>query len=448
MMKNILLKITGLLLVALVLLSASKPSIEGRAAVADVGELPPGMYIKAHNFLPGDTVIITNPSTKVSVEVFVFESIDEGVAAIVSSEVAEKLFITANTDTIVQIRKVVVSTEIAEADLGIVDTPIVVSEVSPSSQEVLDDSTEFNPDSLDKSIAEEDVLIDNLAIISSEPVIEEIPVEEPIEQTLSVEDTVEEIAFTDIIVPSNEELETPSEIEDTDAVVFTPFSDMSSLFSTTYPSETSSTEPVAEIPEVAIEDESTSTDIIEVTPLVEPIVVIDESQVQEEIEVIEETIAENIIEDASPNILIPTDENPAVALVEEPQVSLEPSYIEQSVAVVAEETIDIFALTPATEYVEEVPVFSGQMSDYIVDSITVEGTKKYYVQLATYKDSGNINTVLQNYSEKYPLALVESNIIANAYQVFVGPLTKDEYTVVLERFKTYGYKDAFLKIAN
>ena len=30
-------------------------------------------------------------------------------------------------------------------------------------------------------------------------------------------------------------------------------------------------------------------------------------------------------------------------------------------------------------------------------------------------------------------------------QMLVGPLTMDEYAVVLERFKSYGFKDAFLR---
>ena len=32
-----------------------------------------------------------------------------------------------------------------------------------------------------------------------------------------------------------------------------------------------------------------------------------------------------------------------------------------------------------------------------------------------------------------------------AYQVMVGPLTSDEYTVVQEKFRAFGFKDAFLR---
>ena len=33
----------------------------------------------------------------------------------------------------------------------------------------------------------------------------------------------------------------------------------------------------------------------------------------------------------------------------------------------------------------------------------------------------------------------------NGYQVLVGSLSMDEYGTVLNRFKSYGFKDAFVK---
>ncbi len=93
-------------------------------------------------------------------------------------------------------------------------------------------------------------------------------------------------------------------------------------------------------------------------------------------------------------------------------------------------------------------MFTGNINDFIVEDISMVDSKKFYIQLATYKDTSNIEKVLINYSDKYPLALVKAPTIANAYQVVIGPLTSDEYTVVLERFKSYGYKDAFLRIAS
>jgi len=87
--------------------SASKPSLDGRALVAASGELPPGLYIKAAAFLPGDSVIITNPSAKVSVEAMVFStfSTSEGIAAVLSQETAKRLFIEKDSNSVVQITK-------------------------------------------------------------------------------------------------------------------------------------------------------------------------------------------------------------------------------------------------------------------------------------------------------------------------------------------------------
>nr|MCR4715419.1 hypothetical protein [Treponemataceae bacterium] len=98
-----------LLAASLFILSAEafKPSMDGRAVVADYGELPVGFFAKSANFLPGDTVIVTNPSTKISVEVMIFGSFDssEGIAVILSPEAARELYITKGSNSIVQVTK-------------------------------------------------------------------------------------------------------------------------------------------------------------------------------------------------------------------------------------------------------------------------------------------------------------------------------------------------------
>ncbi len=503
MMKNTIIRLFVCMVMGTMLIAASRPSIEGRASVAESGELPPGMYIKAHTFLPGDSVIITNPATKVSIEVFVFETIDEGVAAIVSDEVAEKLFITNNSDTLVQIRKVVAHAEINSSGLEIVEEDIIVVE-TPIEEEIIDDSELFVPE-----IVNEDIPVEVVALAEpmiEEEVLEEAEVEEEIieeveavsnelpestEEIILVEEDPqtdhEIIEVTEEAIVQEEEILTEAVIEEEiiendplvneitdiivstesepteeDGIIFTPFADMTALFAgeeaeieenpieveDIVTTETEASDIVLEeIPEVAIVAEEPAVDepieeVIAVEEIPEVAIVVEEPVVEEEIiEVVD-----------FPNTLTPTEENPPVfeGIKDEPIVTLYTSPSEEIIeeAVEEVETIDIFALTPATEYVEESTAFTVNMQDFIEDSISIVGAKKYYVQLATYKDEKNILTLLEKYSEKYPLALVESTIIQDAYQVFVGPLTKDEYTVVLERFKTFGYKDAFLKIAN
>ncbi len=63
----------------------------------------------------------------------------------------------------------------------------------------------------------------------------------------------------------------------------------------------------------------------------------------------------------------------------------------------------------------------------------------YYVQIAALTNEGTIRNILA----AYPMALAE--IASKTYRVLVGPLTADECDVVLARFRSKGYADAFLR---
>ena len=90
-----------------------------------------------------------------------------------------------------------------------------------------------------------------------------------------------------------------------------------------------------------------------------------------------------------------------------------------------------------------------EKSSYDFDSFTVENLKalesgKYYIQIAVLSDENNIKSIFDKYYGKYPIVLVPLKSGA-AKQVLIGPLSVDEYGTVLQRFKSYGYKDAFLR---
>jgi hypothetical protein len=68
----------------------------------------------------------------------------------------------------------------------------------------------------------------------------------------------------------------------------------------------------------------------------------------------------------------------------------------------------------------------------------------YYVQIATLSAPGGVDKIAAKYGKKYPLVTMEGR--HGSTQVLVGPLRVDEYGAVLERFKAWGYKDAFLRI--
>ena len=70
----------------------------------------------------------------------------------------------------------------------------------------------------------------------------------------------------------------------------------------------------------------------------------------------------------------------------------------------------------------------------------------YYVQIASYSDPTRAKKVVDGYAPKYPI-VVEQGTTArgSVLKVCVGPVKKDEYGAILERFKSLGFKDAFVR---
>lgn len=193
-----------LLAVSLFIVTAEayKPSMDGRAVVADYGELPVGFFAKSASYLPGDTVIVTNPSTRISVEVMIFGSFDssEGIAIILSPEAARELYITKGSNSIVQVTKKnsvysessILSRTLGNGDIDsdpdvnpdlligepIFDTPAIVEELPvfdppmPSTQVA---STGTTPEPV-LPVVEEPVIIEPEPVIEPEPLIEPEPI--------------------------------------------------------------------------------------------------------------------------------------------------------------------------------------------------------------------------------------------------------------------------------
>ena len=69
---------------------------------------------------------------------------------------------------------------------------------------------------------------------------------------------------------------------------------------------------------------------------------------------------------------------------------------------------------------------------------------KYYVQIATYSKYENMEAIVKKYGKNYPIVVYQPSG-RNDYQVMIGGLNKDEYAIVLERFRKAGFKDAFLR---
>src|SRR5574344_3092309 len=89
------------------LFAAARPSLDGRALVADDGAMPKGLFARTVGYLPGDSVTVTNPATGATVDVLILGAIDpsEGVAILLSPEAADKLQIKKDANVQVKITK-------------------------------------------------------------------------------------------------------------------------------------------------------------------------------------------------------------------------------------------------------------------------------------------------------------------------------------------------------
>ena len=440
MIKKMIAKIAASILFLLLFVSASKPSLDGRAVVAAQGELPPGLYVKSAAFLPGDTVLITNPAAKVSIEALVFASFSasDGIAVVLSPEAAKLLFIERGSNSIVQVTK-----NGGDMELSVLSKAY--------------DALPLNEEPVVEAVG------------AAEDVQPELPVEIAETDEVPAEIASEESALADAEpTESSDAAEIaeaqPAESEQTS--VFTPFAEQSTEEVAAAPSvEEESAEP-----EVPAESEGTNeeTALAEAQPAETEEVSAEE--VPAEIAAADEVPAES--EEATqeaeecvnePNVLIAAEDNPpenTESVFDEPIVE----------TAVADDTGNTETLPDYFAHVQEVPqevsaepvpvvepppppvidskVFAARnenLERYIIQNVRDFGKGTYCIQLATYKDPANIAGFIEKYADKYPVRLASSEKIGGAYQVLIGPLNKDEYPVVLKRFVAWGYKDAFLR---
>ena len=101
---------------------------------------------------------------------------------------------------------------------------------------------------------------------------------------------------------------------------------------------------------------------------------------------------------------------------------------------------------PAEEVKEEVPAEPAE--DILSRYITEESALKkgsFYIQVASFSRKENAEALIKKYP-RYPYAVIITR--SGSYKILAGPLNEDEYGAVFERFKSYGFKDAFVKKIN
>jgi len=399
-MKKMLLVI-GMVLAAGILFTSESPSLDGRALVADPGVFPKGLFAKTVGYLPGDTISVTNPANAERIDILVIGSLDpsDGVAIMLSPEAASALNIRKNSNNLVKLTKRNGNAdEIANGSAVIASSAPVdqapVTEEKPLSQ-VIEEAMESGVpvDVAEKQAvakAEEELADKMFDQADSEQEAEETAIEDAaIEEAVAVEE-----------IPQEEE---PTEV-----------------------AEETEEEPQSEYPEYEeVQDELVQDELAgetEETPEDEFV----EAEVQDEVpEVAEaETVEDEPIEDE-----VLEDEYEAIVLVPSDSKSPESSLVDEPVIVEEEEKVVVAPAVPASG----VAYLNG------FDELA---SQKYYVQIAVYNKAENIEQIASKYADRYPITVVQQG---SKSPVLVGPLNVDEYGVVLERFKSYGFKDAFVK---
>lgn len=483
------------LLICGTLFTSFSPSLDGRAIVAEEGVLPQGLFAKAFGYLPGDSISVTSLSSKESVDILVIGALQskEGIAILLSPEAAVALGISKTTNNVVKITK-----RSGQLDEAVVGTAVIGSAAEDFAS--YDNSEDTDDD--DEEVAEEFIDEDSVNFaVAAESKVEETPVDsEAVEADVEyisatepeAEEVVAEVEQADEITGEKVVAEVEKADETTaekDVVVITPTEETAEEDS--LPEEAVAAAPEAEeksaeevveelvedeeevIAEEYVEaddlydfddetekvaapfDEALNEDYDAVKPAEDAVAAVEKAE-ESETEKTSETLEEEVIAETFDESKVAAEEDAVVAETEKTSDSDEDESYEPIVLVpasanppVAEEKNVEDAETAASVEETAQPVVSTasdsfNFDKYIVSSLSDLEKGKYYVQIAMLGSEDNIRSTIKKYGKQYPITLVPL-ASGKGYQFLIGSLNMDEYGTVLNRFKSYGYKDAFLR---
>lgn len=197
------------------------------------------------------------------------------------------------------------------------------------------------------------------------------------------------------------------------------------------------------VPEEAIAEESVESDeLAEIKPeesVEEKTDILDEGITTEDFTSTDdsdevESIEENE-EEYQAIVLVPVDQNPPEeAISVEETVTIEDNAKTESSADAEKTCIDVNVKIEVTPSYEK----------YVVPSLNDLQKGSYYLQIASVTKDESIMDIITKYGNNYPIVLVPSKT-GNTKQIMIGPMNIDEYGAVTERFKSYGYKDCFIR---
>ena len=294
------------------------------------------------------------------------------------------------------------------------------------------------------------------AALSEEEAVEEEPLEEePVENELDdlpSSPLVEEMYEEESPAPAESPVEEAEETEEAEAELVTDYVP-EDKWEVVIPDEVWNEEEYAERPlNEEIEDEIPAKTPYEEDDAFEGFSNLDKkapAEEEDELSYGEDYDYENDYEEDDED----SDEYAAIVLVpldQSPAPSSEPAVVEENEEepeVEAESPAPVVAPIPSPAPVDESESYEltdNSYSKYMVDSLSDLKSSSYYIQIATLSVDENIMEIVNKYSANYPITIVPLSSGARK-QVLIGPLNMDEYAVVLQRFKAYGYKDAFLR---
>lgn len=331
----------------------------------------------------------------------------------------------------------------------IVDSDETETETETETEEIAAVQDTAEPEEV---ISEEEIEEIPEEVLPQEEIVQEEPLEDeiPAEQRSVVADNYippEEESVTEDELPPEYQEEKPLPVVKDD---FVPPEQESVAEDELPPEEqlAEETETAEEIPEeLALEEDTQTEEEVAYVPesesveeeMLPPEEVLQDSVIAETTE-IAETEAVSDSEDFEAIVLVPSEENPPAV---SEKVAVESSENKVSESVKVEQDIVAFyeePVKPEEQAKTEQKTKTSVSQSYKVIESLPKGS--YFVQLAAYKNQENVQNILEKYGSKYPISVQESN---GKKIVLVGPLSVDEYGTVLQRFKAFGFKDAFLR---
>lgn len=464
---------------ALASMSAAWAVWEGNAGIAGASEFPgPGLFARSDLFPRNTIVEIINLEKDITTRVVITgPSGVPGVVAILSPEAAAALNIKAGTVNRVRISVPPVTSERPAPGTvrGTEGDAILDPDVNPAAA--------VNPSLPLSAIASPgaDPLVPLPA--EEEPTEETIPAAEPVQvpETVATEEPSEvaEPAASDEIAiqsepPAAETVAEEPAAEETPADIEAPSSleiaGISGEPVVTTPAEPEP-EPIAEVAEepaaepvaepVVESEPAESEEIVTLVPAEpNPPEAVETVPPESDVESTDEvaSVSEPVEAPETPLGVTELGEPAVPEAVESPRVAdvpVTPDAPKDSPVVlppaqpivepIVEETPAVAVTTPQPPVAKAEPE-RANLGSIDLPYITSFVKGGYYIQIASYADPVNAARVVAAYGKRYPVAVERSEGRGGTVlKVYIGPVKKDEFGAVLERFRQNGFKDAFVK---